>query len=992
MADRNPDANILQNEFKVKSDDGNETTARRKGANPKNSEEYLKAIYDLLKDSTKSSQSSAKRKQSDIDVDNIFRNKHAFKNSGKGVLDGFEDALKEQILGDNFKKEVSKSLSGFADSLGVSVKDLPNGIGQKLGKDLFTELGKSKAGAKVANTFTKAGSQAASAITGGLSTATKVIKGGGSVLSAGVKGLGTAAAAVGPELLAIGAAAAVVTVGLLAIDPALEGFVNYAKTALKTMNRDNDQRKKNTELMKKRLEADVNTLVEQPFAILKQSAQEVYDAWDKNVRLINATQGYNKSDLQNLMSNYASRLRSEGLDDVISGTSIIDNLASVLQSGLSGRVAEEFAYLATKLNAEIPTQDFFNYADTYASLAANAIKNGASQSEAISYANSQLEQFASDILYASRQLSGGFSTGLKNASTLFEQSTKIATAAKTGNASQIAGVLTSVSAIVGAIAPDLTDSITSAIYDTATGGNTSQIVALRSLAGINASNTEFLQQLARDPQGVFSTLFSNLANLQNMSNSNYMEVAEGLSDVFGISSEAFQRIDFNYLAKAISQMNLNNASLSENLEHLASGQTTTTTEQLKMQQINKYLIDEGLSYVLDNEATRAIQEHMWDEQLARQMTEAEYAVNLQGSALDYLESIVHTISNLLKLLNPYYAIANGVSNLAKTAIAANKQRDAVKTLLKASNVGSANARTFYNLSTPGIDAGLTSGLISMMYGLKVSSGTSSSLQRRVRSAYGWGTLSKSQAAAIQGHVASPYTFTDTSVASGTSLSSSAVSSARVEKMLATMESMASAQNKDKSYKYSYSDWAKTARRYGISNLDEALEAAGYSTSDVKYQYEQYQTLSAAKQQQERLDKEEETWDMLLTNVPDIDTLIKNSIVPKLESIGVDLNKFLTQWINYYVKHTAYLEATRYKSSDYDKIRKKEKKGSDSIVAKLANTLTSNLVDIKDPTVQTNVLLAEMLKVLTTIMQQNNNKTTSTELADSLKGLSLGLLK
>lgn len=991
MADRNPDANILQNEFKVKSDDGNETTARRKGANPKNSEEYLKAIYDLLKDSTRSSQSSAKRKQSDIDVDNIFRNKHAFKNSGKGVLDGFEDALKEQILGDNFKKEVSKSLSGFADSLGVSVKDLPNGIGQKLGKDLFTELGKSKAGAKVANTFTKAGSQAASAITGGLSTATKVIKDGGSVLSAGVKGLGTAAAAVGPELLAVGAAAAVVTLGLLAIDPALEGFVNYAKTALKTMNRDNDQRKKNTELMKKRLEADVNTLVEQPFAILKQSAQEVYDAWDKNVRLINATQGYNKSDLQNLMSNYASRLRSEGLDDVISGTSIIDNLASVLQSGLSGRVAEEFAYLATKLNAEIPTQDFFNYADTYASLAANAIKNGASQSEAISYANSQLEQFASDILYASRQLSGGFSTGLKNASTLFEQSTKIATAAKTGNASQIAGVLTSVSAIVGAVAPDLTDSITSAIYDTATGGNTSQIVALRSLAGINASNTEFLQQLARDPQGVFSTLFSNLANLQNMSKSNYMEVAEGLSDVFGISSEAFQRIDFNYLAKAISQMNLNNSSLSENLEHLASGQTTTTTEQLKMQQINKYLIDEGLSYVLDNEATRAIQEHMWDEQLARQMTEAEYAVNLQGSALDYLESIVHTISNLLKLLRPGYAIAIGISNLEKTAKAAVQKRAEVAATLAASNVGAPNLKTFTQLTTPGITSMLTDSLIASMVKLKLPY-LGSTKQRSVSSSYKWGTISKSQAAAIQGHIASPYTFTDTSVASGTSLSSSAASSARVEKMLATMESMASAQNKDKSYKYSYSDWAKTARRYGISNLDEALEAAGYSTSDVKYQYEQYQTLSAAKQQQERLEKEEETWDMLLTNVPDIDTLIKNSIVPKLESIGVDLNKFLTQWINYYVKHTAYLEATRYKSSDYDKIRKKEKKGSDSIVAKLANTLTSNLVDIKDPTVQTNVLLAEMLKVLTTIMQQNNNKTTSTELADSLKGLSLGLLK
>ena len=89
-----------------------------------------------------------------------------------------------------------------------------------------------------------------------------------------------------------------------------------------------------------------------------------------------------------------------------------------------------------------------------------------------------------------------------------------------------------------------------------------------------------------------------------------MEVAEGLSSIFGVSLEALARIDFNYLAQSISQMSVGTAALEENMELLASGQTTLTAEQLKNAQINKYMIDEGLSYVLDNEAARAIQQHM----------------------------------------------------------------------------------------------------------------------------------------------------------------------------------------------------------------------------------------------------------------------------------------------------------------------------------------------------------------------------------------------
>jgi len=224
---------------------------------------------------------------------------------------------------------------------------------------------------------------------------------------------------------------------------------------------------------------------------------------------------------------------------------------------------------------------------------------------------------------------------LKNAQSLFEQSVRISQASRTGNIGQISGVMTAVAGIVGAIAPDLATSITDAVYQAAVGGNEPSTVALRSLAGINASNTEFLRQLAQNPRRVFSQLFTNLASMQGMAPGAYMEVADQVSQVFGLSRDAFARIDFNYLAKAISEMKVSDDALNANLELLSSGQTTLTREQLRNQQINKYMLEEGLSLVLDSDVGRAVQQHMWDEQLARELMDAEYAVSLKGAALQF---------------------------------------------------------------------------------------------------------------------------------------------------------------------------------------------------------------------------------------------------------------------------------------------------------------------------------------------------------------------
>lgn len=480
------------------------------------------------------------------------------------------------------------------------------------------------------------------------------------------------------------------------IGPTVEGFKSLQKAVDQAGDRSLTASKKYTELHKERLKADSESIVKAAFAVIEDSANHVQQVWDSILTTVSATQGYTKSGVQDLWSNYAQRLSEEGLSSVVSSADIMEKLQSVLQSGLSGEVAERFAYEATLLNSAIPTEDFFQYATTYASIAANAMKSGATQAEALDLATEELKTFASNLLYASREIAGGFSASLNNASSLFEESAKIALTSRTGEVSTISGVLTSVSAIVGATAPDLANSIVDAVVRAATGGNSSEITALRSLAGVGASNTAFLQELAKNPQSLFETLFTNLAQLQNMSSANYMEVAEALSSVFGMSMDAFARVDFAYLADAISQMQVNQSSLNENIALLRQGETTSTESQLRMEKINEYMVDQGLAYVLDNEVARSIQEHMWDEQLNRELMDNTFAVDIQGGFLDLVTGLATTVTMISNILNPI-GWAKSLGNVVLTAIEADQREEDIAALLQSTQVGKGNETALRNL-------------------------------------------------------------------------------------------------------------------------------------------------------------------------------------------------------------------------------------------------------------------------------------------------------
>lgn len=837
-----------------------------------------------------------------------------FDKANSAVRDIFGGSKSKATDANSAKKAASEAASNAGDEAAKAATNAAAKGAKQAGEAAAKEAGKQAA----ANVGKEALSTAASSVVpgGGIvadAAASSAAEAGVSqAVAAGATSSGTVAASGGAatagaasSMSALASAAATAAPVILAIvvvlkllEPMLEGLATLGQALIKTGNREKDSRKERLKNSEERLRKDINAMIEQPFKILENAAQKIYDTWDANLRTITATQGYSKADLQSLMGNYADRLRKEGFSDTIATTDITESLAKVLQSGLSGKVAEEFAYQATKLGAAVPTEDFFGYADVYASIAANAIAAGKSESEAIAAANAQLNQFASNLLYAGRQLSGGFSTGLKDAQGLFKDAVQIAQTARIGDSSQISGVLTSVSAIVGAVAPDLASALVDNVVKAATGGNSDQIVALRSLAGINASNTEFLRAFANDPQQVFTSLFRNLSNIQSSSADNYMEVAEGLSSVFGVSMEALSRVDFNYLADAISAMEVNQSALSENLANLRSGETTSTPEQLKIAQINKYMLEEGLAYVLDNDVARAVQQHMWDEQLANEMQEATYGVEIQGAALKLIEGIAQATQNIIDFLNPIGWLKRKVGNILDSAADAAYQNHDLKAMLQLTKVGSGRSIDFANLTTRGQMLKLTSSYVDLLGG-KASYDSSNKLSQRYlpdsklaklllgnptigydvydtsrktinqllgvlrddystrsngkpTSGYRWGMVGKSTALPS---IRNSETLFDAVTAATSAAVSGAETAAAglIKKVLST----------DYLSQYTesgYDAWLESTKALGIADIDTALEAVGKTSTDIKSYFNTLQAQAAAKNETERKTKEETYWD------------------------------------------------------------------------------------------------------------------------------------
>lgn len=914
------------------------------------------------------------------DIDSIIRSSR--RRSGRySLADEVEHGLIDTLVGNDFKRRMRDISRKFTEQYGESLSELPSKVAEGIGKNLAESFKQSEAGKAASEAIDKGMSAVFAKASSSLGLGVE-----GATLESVVSGL----ASQGASLLGTLGPIALLAAGLYAdfklfewvLKPTIDGLKKFGESLKDSSNRywkTLENMLKNNQTY---FEQSVNTYVKYPFEILEKAAQELYTTWDNNIRVINSSQQYSQDDLADLMARYAQRLRDDNLSGYVSTTDITNNLSNVLRQGLSGEIAEEFSYLATVLNAAVPTQDFFQYAEAYSSIAANAVRQGKSQVEAIELADDQLGLFASSVLYASRELAGGFSTGLQNASNLFSSAVKISQTARVGDASQIGGVLASVSAIVGAIAPDLASGLVDAIINSATSGNGSTTVALRSLAGINASNSEFIRAIAKDPKKVFGDLFTNLANMQNMANDAYLEVAEGLSSVFGISMDSFARIDFKYLADQINAMNMNSNELNENIANLRAGNTTTTAESLKIQQINKLMIDEGLSYVLGNEEAREIQKHLWDQELANEMMQAEYAINLRGAALDLLTGISNTIKKILHLRMPIGSAIADLSNMGRTLAETQSRKSDIAELLLNARVGSGtNTQEYLDLM-----GGFSSGVDELTDLVRDTAGITDK-----SSMSGQKIIGKSEAAKLQANYQKRLLPDEPVIPDTTHTSQQAIFN-KLSALLKPdyIESIV------KDGQGTYEDWAASATKQGISNIGAVLEEYGLKVEDVKSAIEDYQIQRQVEREQEETKKFNNSITSGFEKLVGTDG-VQFKISTLLESVSKTIELFYKQhtsfyndWVEFNIRHSDYNKAYSY--TDVARIQKAEASKSSDAVYALADALTANSVDLNDPKIQTNALLAQILLNVQNILQANLSGGSSggSSLPDTLSALALGL--
>jgi len=975
-------------------------------------------------DPTKTSQSSAK----------LFRSSNRNRSAGRsgsrsygGILDefenGFRDELQSALKSSSVGKRISKNLNKLADQVGVDVKDIPGKFANSVGSNLLKNIKNSGAGKAVSEMATKVGNGILSKFAPGLEAA--LASGGGAAafeaaaasVASALPPLAIALVVLGPTikqavgdlkmlsddvlpLLKLGFGKLFKIVTDIALGPGVvlvrevthiaahlvdwfkpfQAFETLGKVGddIKNLfsifkalgNRFYDEQSKNLQYQQERIKKDIETIVRQPFEILMEAAKTVQSAWDQNLKVIASTQQYSKAGVQSLMTRYADRLSREGLSSYISGADLTSNLTKVLQAGLSGAVAEEFAYIATKLNAAIPTQDFFGYVEDYTVVFNAAVRSGKSEVEALKIANKSLEDFASNALYASRVLNNGATTSLSSWENLYKSSVQIAQAAKVSNVSEISSALTAVQGYVGSIAPDLASSITDAVVKLATGGNDSSIVALRSLWGGNASNTEFLKGFVQNPRLALEKIFTKLGEMFTDSSDAYMEKAEGYADLFGLSAEAFQRVDWQALGKAVLDMADGSSEYRKNVKLLTSGQTTLTKEQLANEQINKYLLDQGLSYVLDNEVARAVQQHMWDEQIARELQASTYGVELTGAALTLLEDLKQFAQQIFEWMNPLGKVDRMAEDILFTVEESLLQRQDLKQILAKQKVGAGNAKELYGLMTTGADLDLIGDYYSLI-GVQSASSVAKSITEQKLDSLGVGRGGLRNKNVRDSQWGSTNSFE--------------VNKSLVRKLNSFVEDIPVIGSAISSFQ----DWVESA---GF-DVHGALSAAGKTEDDLRRIYENQQFAYTLEQQRERQNQEasfykngssffETSWNSYVNQ----QTTQWNGMYSRVDTLTDIIKDYVTSFSDYFINHSVYNKAYSY--ADVERIRQAEKNETGDAILTLAEALTANSTDLSDPMVQTNTLLAKILLVATTIMQQSGNSNQLT-LPDTLTGMAMG---
>ena len=494
-------------------------------------------------------------------------------------------------------------------------------------------------------------------------------------------------------------------------------------------------------------------------------------------------------------------------------------------------------------------------------------------------------------------------------------------------------------------------------------------------------------------------------------------------------------------------MNVNNASLEQNMALLASGQTTTTAEQLRAQQINEYMIEEGLSYVLDNEVARTIQEHMWDEQMQREMIAATYSVELAGASSEMMQNITRAVWKLSHLGES--AWTNPVTNVQLTTEAISALQSDIATLLNSRQIGSSTAASnlaFARLTTGNADLGLSTNYLELLgntsqysqvqdkfaattWGAgmtqqetKTATDLGLYIGQQIRQGIkkGWNWF-QDTSADIFNNLADKVGISDYITFTG-SKDSTKESTAdlfgpnSIESQLNAVRSGGRGTRYNISSAYSWGTVGKSfnsalgsyytndtdvspyqliSATSAMSNqqltkvqnfLDSVEEAvsSGMSYAEWEGSASKYGISNLASTLEELGYTEQQLKDAYNDQVDKIDSEKALARQTKEEEYWDAMINYTEEWTKYYVDKQG---SSTMISDVVTAVKSAERQESQDAVLALANSLASGVAGLEDPTQQQNALLAKILLVCEAIMQQSNS-TAGMSLPSTLAGLVL----
>lgn len=427
-----------------------------------------------------------------------------------------------------------------------------------------------------------------------------------------------------------------------------------------------------------KIRKDVKDMATYSIEIYETSTKSIYDAWDKNLSQITATQGYTKEALNSLQDAVAQRLQAEGYGTTINAADYLDSLANTLNANLGGTLAEAFAAQNLILQKAVPEVDLSQSAAQFAAIYANANKQTGQGEDTMIAAMNEIAGAAKAL----ETVTEGNNQFLKETGSLLTKATEVVQIAG-GNADQISGLTTQMmasEAAITSVAPQLSG-FTSELVTLLMNNNDATAVSLRAImndmnSNIGVSATSFMKSFMDDTQGTLSTAFAAIQKFidQNENEASRQEFLQALESVFGVQGSKLAQIDFGGVSDLISQVStsVNMAALTNAENLVRGGETTSLEEQLVANTTNQLLATNAISTTIDNKLMRKLETNELAMERLVYSAQATQSVDLAENTLGFFTKISDLIMSILDPFGLFDMFTTSINAATSAAIDAER--------------------------------------------------------------------------------------------------------------------------------------------------------------------------------------------------------------------------------------------------------------------------------------------------------------------------------